>query len=43
VVEFSGAATTAALLEKKLDVAGSRVVAVISGRNMDPSVLAQLG
>jgi len=42
VVEFSGAATTAALLERKVDVAGGRVAAVISGGNMDPSVLAQL-
>jgi threonine dehydratase len=42
VVEFSGAATTAALLEKKLDADGARVAAVISGGNVEPSVLAEL-
>ena len=42
VVEFSGATTTAALLEKKVDAAGGRVAAVISGGNLDPSTLAQL-
>jgi len=43
VVEFSGAATTAALLEQKVDVEGARVAAVISGGNLDPSLLSQLG
>jgi threo-3-hydroxy-L-aspartate ammonia-lyase len=42
VVEFSGAATTAALLAGKVDVAGGRVAAVISGGNLDPSFLAEL-
>jgi len=42
VVEFSGAATTAALLEKKIDAKGARVAAVISGGNLEPSVLAEL-
>ena len=42
VVEFSGAATTAALLEKKIDAKGARVAVVISGGNMEPSVLAEL-
>jgi threonine dehydratase len=42
VVEFSGAATTAALLEQKIDARGARVAAVISGGNLEPSVLAEL-
>lgn len=42
VVEFSGAATTAALLENKVDAKGARVAVVISGGNLDPSFLAQL-
>ena len=42
VVEFSGAATTAALLEGKVDAKGARVAAVISGGNMDPSLFATL-
>jgi threonine dehydratase len=42
VVEFSGAATTAALLEQKIDAKGARVAAVISGGNLEPSVLAEL-
>lgn len=42
VVEFSGAATTAALLEGKVDAKGARVAAVISGGNLDPSFLAEL-
>ena len=42
VVEYSGAATTAALLEGKVDVKGARVAAVISGGNIDPSLLGQL-
>lgn len=42
VVEFSGAATTAALLEGKVDAKGARVAVVISGGNLDPSFLSQL-
>jgi threonine dehydratase len=42
IVEFSGAATTAALLSGKVDVDGGRVAVVISGGNLDPSLLAQL-
>ncbi|MDP2954954.1 MAG: threonine/serine dehydratase [Longimicrobiales bacterium] len=42
VVEFSGAATTAALLESMVDVKGGRVAVVISGGNLDPSFLSQL-
>jgi len=42
IVEFSGAATTAALLEGKVDAQGARVAAVISGGNLDPSFLAEL-
>lgn len=41
VVEFSGAATVAALLAGTIDVSGARVAAVLSGGNVDPaSVLA---
>ena len=41
VVEGSGAAATAALLAGKVDVpAGTRVVAIISGGNVDPERLA---
>jgi threonine dehydratase len=36
VVEFSGAATVAALLSGQVPVAGRRVVAVLSGGNLDP-------
>jgi threonine dehydratase len=42
VVEFSGAATTAALLARKVDVSGARVAAVISGGNLDPAFLTEL-
>jgi len=42
VVEFSGAATTAALLERKVDAQDARVAVVISGGNLDPSFLAEL-
>ena len=42
VVEFSGAATTAALPEGKVDAKGARVAAIISGGNLDPSFLAEL-
>jgi threonine dehydratase len=39
VVEFSGAATLAALLSGAVDVSGRRVAVVVSGGNMDPSIL----
>jgi len=42
VVEYSGAATAAALLENKIDVKGGRVAVVISGGNLDPSALTEL-
>lgn len=42
VVEYSGAATTAALLSGKVDAKGGRVAAIISGGNLDPSLLAAL-
>ncbi len=42
VVEFSGAATTAALLSGRVDVEGKRVAAVVSGGNLDPSLLSEL-
>jgi len=41
-VEFSGAATTAALLSRRVEARGRRVVVVVSGGNMDPGVLAGL-
>jgi threo-3-hydroxy-L-aspartate ammonia-lyase len=43
VVEWSGAATTAALLSGRISVRpGERVVALVSGSNADPSVLTEL-
>ena len=42
VVEYSGAATTAALLSKTVDVEGRAVAVVVSGGNLDPSLLAGL-
>jgi threonine dehydratase len=42
VVEYSGAATTAALLSGRVRAEGSRVAAIISGGNLDPTVLAEL-
>ena len=42
VVEFSGAATTAALLSGAVDAEGASVAVVISGGNLDPSLLSQL-
>lgn len=42
IVEYSGAATTAALLSGRIDPEGGRVAAVISGGNLDPSLLAEL-
>jgi threonine ammonia-lyase medium form len=42
VVEFSGAATVAALLSGRFDPAGQGVVAVLSGGNLDPKKLIEL-
>ena len=42
IVEFSGAAATAALLSGRLQVNGGRVAVVVSGGNLDPSFLPQL-
>lgn len=42
VVEFSGAATTAALRSRKVEVEGRKVAVVISGGNLDPSFLPEL-
>lgn len=42
VVEYSGAATTAALLSGAVDARGAGVAAIISGGNLDPSLLAEL-
>jgi threonine dehydratase len=36
IVEFSGAATVAALLSGRVDLDGHRTVAVLSGGNIDP-------
>ena len=42
IVEYSGAATTAALLCGAVSVAGQRVAAVVSGGNLDPAILTEL-
>ena len=42
VVEFSGAATVAALLRGLVSALDRRTVAVVSGGNIDPSILASL-
>ncbi len=42
VVEFSGAATVAALRSGRVKSAGRTVVAVVSGGNVDPGVIANL-
>jgi threonine dehydratase len=42
IVEFSGAAATAALVSNRIDVHGGRVAVVVSGGNLDPSFLPQL-
>jgi threonine dehydratase len=42
VVEWSGAATTAALLSEAVDAKGAQVAAIISGGNLDPSALSEL-
>ena len=40
IVEFSGAAATAALLSKAVEAEDARVAVVISGGNLDPSLVA---
>jgi threonine dehydratase len=40
IVEFSGAAATAALLSKAVEATDARVAVVISGGNLDPTLLA---
>ena len=40
IVEFSGAAATAALLSKTVEAPDARVAVVISGGNLDPTLLA---
>ena len=42
VVEFSGAATVAALRSGRVETEGRGVVAVVSGGNVDPAVLMDL-
>jgi threonine dehydratase len=42
LVEFSGAATVAALLEGAVRASGARVAAVLSGGNLDPVRAVQL-
>ena len=42
VVEFSGAATVAALRSGRVETEGRGVVAVVSGGNVDPAVLMAL-
>jgi threonine dehydratase len=42
VVEYSGAATVAALLARPPELAGRRVAAILSGGNLDPSLLPEL-
>jgi len=42
IVEYSGAVTTAALLSGKVEAEGRRVAVIVSGGNLDPSLLAEL-
>ncbi len=42
VVEFSGAATVAALRSGRVETEGRGAVAVVSGGNVDPAVLMDL-
>jgi threonine dehydratase len=42
IVEYSGAVTTAALLSGQVKTEGRRVAVIISGGNLDPSLLAEL-
>ena len=40
IVEFSGAAATAALISKAVEAQDARVAIVISGGNLDPTLVA---
>ena len=42
IVEYSGAVTTAALLSGQVKTEGLRVAVIVSGGNLDPSLLAEL-
>jgi threonine dehydratase len=42
VAEYSGGATSGAVIEGALDLAGRRVAVVVSGGNLDPSLLPDL-
>jgi len=42
IVEYSGAAAAAALLARRVKVDGGRVAVVVSGGNLDPTLLAEL-
>jgi threonine dehydratase len=42
VVEWSGAATTAALISEAVDAKGAQVAVVISGGNLDSAALSEL-
>lgn len=42
IVEYSGATAAAALLAGKVELEGGRVAAVVSGGNLDPSILVNL-
>ncbi len=42
VVEAAGAASVAALISRKVDVTGKKVVAVLSGGNVDPTMLVRV-
>jgi threonine dehydratase len=43
VVEYSGAAPVGALLSGAIEVKGRKIAAVLSGGNLDPSLMAALG
>ena len=42
VVEYSGAATVAALISGRVPAAGRKVCAILSGGNLDPSLLGEI-
>jgi len=42
VVEYSGAVTVAALISGAVEVKGRKVAAVLSGGNLDPSLMEAL-
>lgn len=42
LVEAAGAASVAALMSRRIDAAGKKVVAVISGGNLDPTMLIRV-